>query len=312
MKHVLNIYPFPRVTQTRLEENFEVHKLWDADDKDAFIAGIADKIEGIATMGNVGVGADIMSKLPNLKITACFGVGYDAIDIDYAAENGIFVTNTPDVLNDCVADMTLGLLLSISREIVAADKFVRAGEWPAAVMYPLTTAVGGKTIGILGMGRIGEEVADRARAFKMNVAYHNRSEKPDNPATYYPDVVSLAAASDYLVCNCPGGPETENLINAEVLKALGPNGYLINIARGSVVDEPALIKALQNNEIAGAGLDVFVDEPTVPEELMQLDNVVLHPHHGSGTKETRKAMGDMMIDNLIACLSGQEPPNRVV
>ncbi|MCM0021361.1 MAG: 2-hydroxyacid dehydrogenase, partial [Tagaea sp.] len=227
-----------------------------------------------------------------------------------ASERNIPVTNTPDVLNDCVADTTMGLVLGIMRLLPQADRFVREGQWLKGPQ-PLTASVHHKKMGIVGLGRIGKTIAKRALGFDMEVAYHGRSKQADAPFAYHASVESLAAWCDVLVIITPGGAGTKNMIDAKVLKALGPKGYLVNISRGSVVDEPALLDALKSKAIAGAGLDVFADEPRVPPAFFALDNVVLAPHVGSATVETRKAMGDLAVDNLIAVLEGKNPLTRV-
>jgi lactate dehydrogenase-like 2-hydroxyacid dehydrogenase len=235
----------------------------------------------------------------------------DAINLDDAKARKIIVTNTPDVLNECVADTAISLVLCTLRKLPQSDAYLRAGSWAAKGPYPLTTSLGGKTLGILGLGRIGEAIAKRAMAMGMKIRYHNRRKK-DSPFPYDPDPVTLAKNSNVLMVVTPGGPETDNLVNSRVLDALGPKGYLCNIARGSVVDEPALLKYLQENRIAGAGLDVFAGEPRVPEAFFKLDNAVLFPHVGSATLETRKAMGDLQIENLRLHFSGKPVAARVV
>jgi len=233
-----------------------------------------------------------------------FGVGYDGVDVGAAIEFGIPVAHTPDVLTDDVADLAMGLVLSVGRAIPQADQFVRAGRWPAGPIA-LARKVSGARMGIVGLGRIGKAIAQRAKAFGMSIAYTARSEKPDSGFTFYPSTLELAAHVDFLVAITPGGTGTRHLINAQVLQALGPRGFLINVARGSVVDESALIEALQQGTIAGAGLDVFAHEPQVPEALWRLSNVVLTPHMASATTETRQAMADLAFANMQAGISGQ-------
>lgn len=251
-----------------------------------------------------------MDRLPNLEIIANFGVGYDAIDIDAAKERGIRVTNTPDVLSDDVADLALALMLDVSRRLTFGDRYVREGKWEEG-NFPLQRKVSGRKVGILGLGRIGQAIASRASAFNMKVAYHGRHEKSDVPYEYHSSLVDLAKTCDFLVIACPGGPSTRHLVNREVLDALGPEGCLVNIARGSVVVEPELVKALAEGRLGSAGLDVFEDEPRVPEELKGMENVVLQPHVGSATFETRKDMAELVLTNLTAHFGGKELPTPV-
>lgn len=252
------------------------------------------------------VPAEVFQALPKLEIVSCFGVGYDGVDIAAAKAAKVPVTNTPDVLNDCVADTTMGMVLGAMRKFPQADRFVRDGSWLKGGQA-LTTSVHHKKMGIAGLGRIGKTIAKRAQGFDMEIAYYGRSKQADVPFKYFADIADMAAWCDVLVVITPGGAATRNMIDARVLKALGPKGYLVNISRGSVVDEPALIEALKTGAIAGAGLDVFADEPRVPEALLALDNVALAPHVGSATNETRDAMGNLVVDNLVAVKNGQKP-----
>lgn len=252
------------------------------------------------------VPAEVFQALPKLEIVSCFGVGYDGVDIAAAKAAKVPVTNTPDVLNDCVADTTMGLVLGAMRKLPQADRFVRDGSWLKGGQA-LTTSVHHKKMGIAGLGRIGKTIAKRAQGFDMEIAYYGRSKQADVPFKYFADIADMAAWCDVLVVITPGGAATRNMIDARVLKALGPKGYLVNISRGSVVDEPALIEALKTGAIAGAGLDVFADEPRVPKALLALDNVALAPHVGSATNETRDAMGNLVVDNLIAVKNGKKP-----
>jgi lactate dehydrogenase-like 2-hydroxyacid dehydrogenase len=245
-----------------------------------------------------------MALFPALEMISVCGVGYDGIDVAAAKKRGIMVTHTPDVLNDDVADLALGLLLSVARKIPAADRFTRNADWLDGP-FQLTRKLTGAKLGIVGMGRIGQAIAKRAAAFDMDISYHTRNPRSDVSYKYVGNLVEMATQVDYLVAITPGGAGTKNLINAEVLKALGPQGFLVNVARGSVVDQAALIEALQKKTIAGAGLDVFVDEPNVPAELRKLDNVVLTPHIASGTVETRKAMSALALANLAAHFAGE-------
>ncbi len=256
------------------------------------------KIQAVVTSAVYGTEIPVLERLPNLKVVTSFGVGYDPIDVAYLADRGIPVSNTPDVLNNAVAETALALLLCLTRRISEAERFVRAGAWPTG-KFPLGRQLTGKTCGIVGLGKIGKTIAKRAAAFDMEIAYYRRGEAySDVSYTHYNDLAELARVSDYLVLIVPGGAQTKHLINREVLQALGKDSYLVNVARGSVVDEKALIAALQAGEIAGAALDVFEDEPNVPAELMAMDNVVLAPHIGSGTHETRRAMADLVFANL--------------
>jgi lactate dehydrogenase-like 2-hydroxyacid dehydrogenase len=245
-----------------------------------------------------------MDQLPALKIVSVMGVGYDGIDVAAAKARGVVVTHTPGVLNDDVADLAIALMLSLSRQIARADRFVRAGQWSGGPL-PLGRKVSGARLGIVGMGRIGQAIAHRATAFDMRIAYTARSAKTELPYTYHPSPAALAAQTDFLVVITPGGAGTRKLIDAQVLKALGAQGCLINVARGSVVDETALVDALRGGVIAGAALDVFEDEPNVPQALREMDNVVLTPHIGSATAQTRRAMAELAFANLHAQLTGQ-------
>jgi len=244
--------------------------------------------------------AEMMDQFPNLEMIATFSVGFDHIDLSAAKERGIKVTHTPDVLSAETADTGMALLLATARQVVYADKYLRAGKWISEGDPPLGTSLTGKKVGIVGLGGIGQKVAKRCASFEMDVVYHGPREKKDQPYTFCSDLKKMAQDVDYMILICPGGAATRHIINAEILEALGPNGILINIARGSVVDEQALIQALQNRTIKAAGLDVFADEPNVPQELMALENCVLLPHIGSATVETRTAMGQLVVDNILA------------
>ena len=281
-----------------LELNFHVHKYWEAEDKQEFLAGLPDT-RFLATDGHVGCSELLMDALTKLKIIACFGVGVDAIDLPAAKARGIRVTNTPDVLNDAVAELAMGLLLALSRKIVDTDKHIRNGQW-LTKGYPLTAELTGKTIGILGLGRIGKEIARRAQAFKMKVVYHGRNEKQFEPYTYYRDLEEMASEVDWLVAVVPGGDSTEGLVNRDVMNALGCSGGLVNLGRGSLVDENAMVEMLKSGELGGAALDVFENEPEMSKELWSMPNVVLSPHMGSATTKTRWAMADLVVRNLIA------------
>jgi hydroxypyruvate reductase len=298
-------------TMATLQSEFNTHLLSEAPDRNAFLKQHAPTVRGLATFGPMAVDGKLMDALPRLEIIANFGVGVDAINLDDARKRNIIVTNTPDVLNEAVADTALALVLNTVRKFPQSEVYLRGGNWATRGPYPLSTDIGGKTLGILGLGRIGEAIARRAAACGMKIRYHNRSRK-DVPYAYDPDPVTLAKNCDVLMVVTPATPETSRMINAKILDALGPNGYVVNIARGSVVDEPVLLRYLQEKKIAGAGLDVFADEPRVPAEFFSLDNAVLFPHVGSATVETRKAMGDLQIENLRLHFAGKPVKTRVV
>ena len=288
-----------------IDDTYTTHKLWPAPDKDAFIASVADRCIAAATSGTNGMRAPMMDKLPKLKLIAHFGVGVDSLDVDAARARGIAITNTPDVLTEEVADLTLALLLATMRRVCQGDRYVRSGQWPVKGPMPLTDSLQGKTVGIMGMGRIGKAIARRCEAFNLKIAYQGPNRKPDLAWPYYADPVALAKDADIVIAAFPGGDSTKGLVSRAVIEALGPKGILVNIARGSVVDEDALVEALVNGKLGGAGLDVFVHEPKVPEALFALDNVVLLPHVGSATHLTRMAMGQLQIDNLAAFFAGK-------
>jgi lactate dehydrogenase-like 2-hydroxyacid dehydrogenase len=287
-----------------LEQDFTIHKLPGAAERAAFLSKFADKVRFLQTTGFHGADAALINALPKLEIIACMGVGVDAVDLDLAKKKGIAVTNTPDVLNDDVADLALALMLMTARRLALSDRYVRDGRWLKG-SQPLAVKASGKKLGILGLGRIGKAIARRAASFDMDISYHGRHKQDGVPYRHYPDLVQMAKDVDFLVVICPGGAATKNLVNAAVLEALGPQGILVNVARGSVVDEPALIKALEQKKIAGAGLDVFENEPNVPEALIKMDNVVLAPHVGSATHHTRNAMAQLVVDNLKAWREGR-------
>jgi lactate dehydrogenase-like 2-hydroxyacid dehydrogenase len=288
-----------------LETACTVFKAVDAADRDAFIAehGAARAIA--CAQGQMS--ADLLERFPKVEIVASFGVGYDNVDVKYAAAHGIIVTNTPEVLTEEVADTALGLLLCTVRELPQAERYVRTGRW-ATAGYPLSKAtLRNRTVGMVGMGAIGQAIARRLDAFGVPVVYHTRTPRPDVAHRHYPKLLDMAREVDTLMVIVPGGAATANMINAEVLDALGPNGIVINMARGSVVDEPALIKALQDKRILAAGLDVYAKEPVVPEELLTLENVVLFPHVGSASVYTRQKMDQLVADNILAWAAGKPP-----
>jgi lactate dehydrogenase-like 2-hydroxyacid dehydrogenase len=290
---------FPQWLEDQLMANFDVYPLWSEKDPEKFLAEHGGEYEAVASRAAVGVSEALIQQLPNLKVISSFGVGYDKLPVDLAKKKGIQIGFTPEVLNDCVADIAFGLLLDVARQMSAADRYVRAGKWVNAP-YPMTTKVSGKKLGILGLGRIGQVIAKRASGFDMDIRYHNRKPNPQLPYQYEPSLIELAKWCDFLIVASAGGAETTHLVSKPVLDALGPNSYLINIARGSVVDESALIKALQTKAIAGAGLDVYQDEPNVDSALFALDNVVILPHIASATHETRQAMAQLVLDNLLS------------
>jgi lactate dehydrogenase-like 2-hydroxyacid dehydrogenase len=296
---VLQVGPLKASLEQTLSETYGAYVLPDeAPERSEFLSTHGGEITAVVTSGRSGVDAELMRALPHLGAVVNFGVGYDTTDVDAAAERGVGVSNTPDVLTDCVADTAVGLMIDVMRQFSAADRYVRAGRWPAAGNFPLTHQVSNRRVGIIGLGRIGSAIAKRLNAFGCTISYHNRNPKADSPYAYVDSPVALAAGVDVLVVAAAGGSGTRQLVDADVIDALGSAGYLINIARGSVVDEDALVDALTNGRLAGAGLDVFTDEPNIPTELLTLDNVVLLPHVGSGTVETRAAMEQLTLDNL--------------
>ncbi len=301
---ILSLGPFYAPAFELMEREFTVHRLWQAKDRDALIAEVGSRIRGIQAMHANKTDAKLMAALPKLEIIACFGVGVDGVDLGAARQRGVIVTNTPEVLNECVADLAMGLTLATLRRISLGDRYVRAGNWLKGPM-PFTRKVGGKIMGILGYGRIGKAIAKRAEAFGMRIVYHGRKPQADVAHKYYASLTEMARDCDVLVAICPGGAATHHIVNAEVLEALGPEGTLINVARGSVVDEQALVKALTDGTLGAAGLDVFEAEPRVPEALFAMDQVVLQPHVASATHETRLAMGVLTADNLRAHFAGK-------
>jgi len=290
-----------------LEKDFIIHYLpGNPAERAAFLAPLADKIRFMQTTGFNGADATLINALPKLEIIACIGVGVDAIDLKAAKARGIAVTNTPEVLNDCVADLAIGLMITASRRLALADRYVRSGDWVKKGGMPVTSRVTGKRLGIIGLGKIGKEIATRAKGFRMDISYHGRNKQADVPYRYFDDAATMAAEVDFVIVICPGGEATRHIVNDKVMRALGPKGILINVSRGSTVDEPALIKALQDGALGGAALDVFAKEPTEAPELSAMDNVVLAPHVGSATWETRVDMGNLAIANLQAHMQGKK------
>ncbi|MBP7003046.1 2-hydroxyacid dehydrogenase [Amaricoccus sp.] len=298
---VLMTGAYPAWDLDDLEANYRVLKLWEAPDADAFLAEHGAEVRAVATRGDLGASAALMRALPKLEIVACYGVGTDAIDLAHARAAGVRVTNTPDVLTADVADMAVALLLAAARLIPQGDAEIRRGGWA----MPLTTRVTGKAVGIVGMGRIGSAVAKRLAAFDCDIAYFGRSRRDDAPYAFEPDLLALARRSEFLVLTLAASDATRGLIDAAVLDALGPDGILVNVSRGSTVDEPALLAALEAGRIKAAGLDVFLNEPGIDPRFAALPNVALAPHHASGTIETRKAMGQLVRDNLAAHFEGR-------
>jgi len=286
-----------------LKADYRCHDYVKAADREALLASVGARVRGLVQGGGTVTPTTLLDALPTLEIISVFGVGYDGVPTKYCRDRGIKVTNTPDVLTDDVADVAVGLVLMTGRGFVQANRFVHAGDWLKRGA-PLATKLAGRTAGILGLGRIGKAIAERLSAMGMKIAYTGRKPQ-DVPYKFIADLKGLAAASDFLIVACPGGEATRNIVNAEVLAALGKKGTLVNIARGSIVDEPALVRALQDGVIKGAGLDVFADEPNIPPALLAMDNVVLLPHVGSATQETRKAMGDLCKANLDAWFAGK-------
>lgn len=293
-----------------LAQAYDVHLLSSEADPQRFLTEHGAQFEYVVTSAGIGLKASVIDALPNLKFVSSFGVGFDSLDQKALNRRGVRVGYTPGVLDDCVADLAFALLMDASRATAQADRFVRSGRWTSE-RFGIHTRVSGKRIGIFGMGRIGSTVARRASGFDMQVAYHNRRPVEGSPHLYQPSLLDLARWADYLVITAAGGDATQHLVNAEVLDALGPQGFLINVARGSVVDEAALVQALQARTIAGAGLDVFEDEPRPLPALLQLDNVVLTPHIASGTHETRRAMADLVLENLRSFIATGKPLSEV-
>ena len=299
--------PRKQVIDQGFPDGYALHRCERADDLESLGDDVRHRIRGIAVTGLVPTGAAMLGRFPKLEIVSSFGVGYDHVDASWAAQHGVIVTNTPDVLTEEVADTALGLLIATLREFIRADKYVRDGLWQAQD-YPLSTgSLRDRKIGIVGMGRIGQAIGRRLEASRVPVSYHSRNPSPGVAYQHYPNLIEMAKEVDTLVVITPGGPTTAKLINAEVLDALGPRGVVINVARGSVIDEAALIDALRSGKILAAGLDVFAAEPTVPEELRAMDNVVLLPHIGSASVVTRNAMNQLVVDNLKAWFSGRPP-----
>jgi lactate dehydrogenase-like 2-hydroxyacid dehydrogenase len=301
---VLSIGSFPEPTNAELANRFAVTRHFNQPAPDALSAEVKGRIRGIATEANRGADRALIAALPSLEVISVFGVGTDSVDLVAARERGIPVSNTPDILTDEVADLAIGLMLASARQILFADRYVRDGSWASRGPLPLGRSVKGKTLGVVGLGGIGRAIADRGAAFRMRVIYNGPRRKADAPYEFVGDLVELARQSDYLMVACKGGPDTRHLVSSVVIDALGPKGTLINVARGSVVDEPALIAALAQGRLGHAALDVFESEPSPSPEVLKLPNVIVQPHQGSATLETRCAIGQLMIDNLSAHFAG--------
>jgi len=303
--YVLTLGTFPEATMAALDARFNVHhfpRIGHA--LDGLASDVAGEIVALGTEANQGINRALLGLLPKLAVVAVFGVGTDLVDRAALKERNIPLSNTPGLVAIEVADLAIGLMIASARQIIYADRYIREGRWPQA-QISLGRSVGKKTMGVVGLGAIGRPIADRASAFAMRVLYYGPRRKPDAPYEYVADIVELARRSDFLMVACKGGPETRHLISREVLDALGPDGTLVNVARGSVMDEPALIAALRDGRLGFAALDVFDNEPHVASDLLALPNVIVQPHHGSAGRETRIAMGQLMIDNMSAGLAGQ-------
>jgi lactate dehydrogenase-like 2-hydroxyacid dehydrogenase len=301
--HLLIVAQLPDFLVERLKQSFICHDYFYAEDKAGMLREIGHQIKAVVGAGGTSYNEALLGALRSLDIVSVFGVGYDGVPVSYCRQRGIRVTHTPDVLTEDVADLALALVLMTSRRLVESNRYLHAGHWPQG-NFPLGNKPGGKRAGIIGLGRIGKAIAQRLEAVGMKIGYQGRTQQAVSHP-FYQSITDLAAWSDFLIVACPGGEATRNIVNAEVLAALGSEGTLINIARGSIVDEPALIQALQSKTIKAAGIDVFAHEPQVPVELMTMENVVLLPHVGTATQETRRAMADVAVRNLTAHLAGE-------
>lgn len=310
---ILLIGPYPEWDLVELEAKFEVRKLYEATDRDAFLQQHGGNIRGIATRGELGASADLIGRLPKLEVVSVYGVGYDAVNLEACRARGIRVTNTPDVLTNDVADLGVAMMLVQSRGMIGAESWVKDGSWSARGLYPLKRKVWGRKAGVLGLGRIGFEVAKRLRGFDMDIAYSDVSEKDfAKDMTFIADPVELARHSDFLFVTLAASAATRHIVSKAVIEALGPDGMLINISRASNVDEDALLDALEAGTLGSAALDVFEGEPNLNPRFLKLDNVLVQPHHASGTIETRKAMGKLVRDNLAAHFAGKDLPTPVI
>nr|WP_094463395.1 2-hydroxyacid dehydrogenase [Pannonibacter phragmitetus] len=311
--HLLQVGPYPEWDQIPLDEAFTVHRYFEAADKAAFLAEVGPQIRGIATRGELGANAEMIAACPNLEVISVYGVGYDAVDLNAAKARGIRVTNTPDVLTNDVADLGVAMMLVQSRGMIGAETWVKDGSWAAKGLYPLKRRVWGRKAGVLGLGRIGYEVAKRLASFDMEIAYSDVSAKDyASQWEFIQDPVALAARSDFLFVTLAASAATRHIVGPKVIEALGPEGMLINISRASNIDEEALLNALESGKLGSAALDVFEGEPKLNPRFLKLDNVLLQPHHASGTIETRKAMGQLVRDNLTAHFAGKPLPTPVL
>lgn len=299
---VLQIARLSGPSEEKINARLNVTLLASQPNPDEFLERHGHEFQAVITTAPVGASAQLMAKLPNLKVVACRGIGVEKVDLDYARARGIAVSCTPDVLTDCVADLAIGLIIDTARGMTASDRYVRSGRWPSG-NFPLATKVSGKKLGILGLGKIGKAIAKRAEAFDMDIRYHNRRPVEDCKYGYAPSMLELAQWCDFFMVAVDGGSQTRNLVTKDVIDAIGPKGFIFNISRGTVIDEAALIEALQNKTIAGAGLDVFVNEPNINPAFFTMDNVVLIPHTGSGTVETRGAMEGLILENIESFFS---------
>ncbi|WP_422037800.1 2-hydroxyacid dehydrogenase [Roseibium sp.] len=304
---ILQVGPYPDWDQIPLEDAFNMHKYFEAPDASAFLQSVGSSIRGIATRGELGANRAMIEACPNLEVVSVYGVGYDAVDLEACREKGIRVTNTPDVLTNDVADLGVAMMLVQSRGMIGAETWVRDGSWQAKGLYPLKSRVWGKRAGVLGLGRIGFEVAKRLAGFDLEIAYSDIAAKDYAPDwTFIADPVELAKRSDFLFVTLAASAQTRHIVNREVIEAVGPEGMIINISRASNIDEAALLDALENKGLGSAALDVFEGEPALNPRFLELDNVLLQPHHASGTFETRKAMGKLVRDNLKAHFAGED------
>ena len=311
--HLLQVGPYPEWDQIPLDEAFTVHRYFEAADKAAFLAEVGPQIRGIATRGELGANAEMIAACPNLEVISVYGVGYDAVDLNAAKARGIRVTNTPDVLTNDVADLGVAMMLVQSRGMIGAETWVKDGSWAAKGLYPLKRRVWGRKAGVLGLGRIGYEVAKRLAGFDMEIAYSDVSAKDyASQWEFIQDPAALAARSDFLFVTLAASAATRHIVGPKVIEALGPEGMLINISRASNIDEEALLDALESGKLGSAALDVFEGEPKLNPRFLKLDNVLLQPHHASGTIETRKAMGQLVRDNLTAHFAGKPLPTPVL
>ncbi|MEO9527585.1 2-hydroxyacid dehydrogenase [Roseibium sp.] len=304
---ILQVGPYPEWDQVPLEESFTLHRYFEAGDPDAYLNSVGERIRGIATRGELGASRAMIEACPNLEVVSVYGVGFDAVDLEACKDHGIRVTNTPDVLTNDVADLGIAMMLAQSRGMVGAETWVRDGSWQAKGLYPLKRRVWGRKAGVLGLGRIGFEVAKRLAGFDLDIAYSDISEKDyGQDWTFIADPVELAEHADFLFVTLAASTQTRQIVNRQVIDAVGPDGMIINISRASNIDEAALLDALESKRLGAAALDVFEGEPALNPRFLELDNVLLQPHHASGTIETRKAMGRLVRDNLSAHFAGRD------